>query len=289
MKPYKAIFFDWDGTAVSSRRADPALVLAKMRPLLEKGVWLIIISGTTYENICGGKLESLLPPAALRRLCLGLARGNYDYAYGESGTLFTLHDNSPAMHQLLGLHDVAYALHRELLGQYGLATDVCFSRPGYCKIDLMVSYPREDSLFLQEGEIQRAEAILAQKHGLAGGLAGLMALAQQRGAEAGLMLKATTDAKYLELGFTTKSDNVDRFMDFLTPLGISAEDCCFWGDEFGEMAPGIWGSDAQMLTAKTRGGDFFSVSDLDIRLPDGVLARGGSCAAFLQFLEEQEG
>ena len=58
LKKYKAIFFDWDGTAVMSRRAPVDQAVAAMRPLLQKGIKLIIVSGTTIENIAGGKIES---------------------------------------------------------------------------------------------------------------------------------------------------------------------------------------------------------------------------------------
>ena len=49
MKHYKAIFFDWDGTAVLSRKAPVEDAVNAMRPLLDKGVKLCIVSGTTYE------------------------------------------------------------------------------------------------------------------------------------------------------------------------------------------------------------------------------------------------
>ena len=48
MKHYKAIFFDWDGTAVLSRKAPVEDAVNAMRPLLDKGVKLCIVSGTTY-------------------------------------------------------------------------------------------------------------------------------------------------------------------------------------------------------------------------------------------------
>ena len=57
MKRFQAIFFDWDGTAVVSRTAPAEDVVDAMRPLLEQGVRLCIISGTTYENIASGKLH----------------------------------------------------------------------------------------------------------------------------------------------------------------------------------------------------------------------------------------
>ena len=58
LKKYKAVFYDWDGTAVMSRRAPVDQAVAAMRPLLQKGIKLIIDSGTTIENIAGGIIES---------------------------------------------------------------------------------------------------------------------------------------------------------------------------------------------------------------------------------------
>ena len=37
-KQYKAIFFDWDGTAVISRKAPVDDAVAVMKPLLAKGI-----------------------------------------------------------------------------------------------------------------------------------------------------------------------------------------------------------------------------------------------------------
>ena len=70
-KKYKAIFFDWDGTAVMSRKAPVTDAVAAMKPLLEKGVKLAIVSGTTYENIAGGAIENYFTPEQLDNLYLG--------------------------------------------------------------------------------------------------------------------------------------------------------------------------------------------------------------------------
>lgn len=40
-KKYKAIFFDWDGTAVMSRQAPVEEVVAAMKPLLQQGVHIL--------------------------------------------------------------------------------------------------------------------------------------------------------------------------------------------------------------------------------------------------------
>ena len=55
VKP-RAVFFDWDGTAVYSRKAPADAALSAMKPLLAQGIKLVIVSGTTIENIAGGQM-----------------------------------------------------------------------------------------------------------------------------------------------------------------------------------------------------------------------------------------
>ena len=152
MKHYKAIFFDWDGTAVLSRKAPVEDAVNAMRPLLDQGVKLCIVSGTTYENIAGGKLHSYFTPKQLENLYLGLGRGAFDYGYDATGQPTILVDRVPDAKGILAVHDACYRIHRELLEKYGMNTDIVFSRPNYCKIDLMPANNRGENLFLQEGE-----------------------------------------------------------------------------------------------------------------------------------------
>lgn len=114
----------------------------------------------------------------------------------------------------------------------------------------MVNHDRSDNLFLQEGETEMLQDIL-HKHGIREGLIELMKLAEDFGKKNGITIKATTDAKYLEAGLTTKSDNVDYFVEnVLKPENINMKECCFWGDEFIYLDKGIPGSDAYMITEK---------------------------------------
>ena len=287
MKQYKAIFFDWDGTAVISRRADPAPVIQRMEPLLRSGVRLIIISGTTYENIAGGELENLLPAECLQNLFLGLGRGAYHYGFDEQGKCRILGSLLPTESEKLEIDRAAFQVHALLWDQYKLDTDIVFSRPNYCKIDLVVTSNRGETLFMQGGELEQLNTLLRQ-HGIVGGVNEVIQLAERLGPVGGKPLKATTDAKYLELGLGTKSDNVDFFLEqVLEPMGISAADCCFWGDEFSSLGPGIPGSDARMITDRSRSGAFFDVSAAPGKLPKEVQSLGGQTERFLSFLEEQ--
>jgi hydroxymethylpyrimidine pyrophosphatase-like HAD family hydrolase len=282
MKQYKAIFFDWDGTAVLSRKAPVEDAVNAMRPLLEKGVKLAIISGTTYENIAGGKLESYFTPEQLQNLYLGLGRGAYDYGFDADGKPVLLANRVPDSKGILAIHDACYRIHRVLLEEYGMNTDIVFSRPNYCKIDMMPVNNRGENLFLQEGEAAKLQRILSS-HGIES-IETLIKMAESFGTEE-MPLPATTDAKYLEVGPTGKSDNANALFE---RFGFDAEDCCFWGDEFIGVTDSIFGSDAGMLTEKTSKGDFFDVSNLEGARPQQVKQLGGGIMTFLNFLVEQQ-
>lgn len=278
MKQYKAIFFDWDGTAVLSRRAPVEEAIAAMTPLLEKGIKLAIISGTTYENIAGGKIHRYFTPKQLQNLYLGLGRGAYDYGFDAAGEPVVLANRVPDAQGILKIHDACYQIHRILLERYGMNTDIVFSRPNYCKIDLMPNQDRGENLFLQEGEAAMLQRIL-NDHGI-GSIETLIEMAERLGTQ-GMPLSATTDAKYLEVGPTGKCDNANALF---ARFGLPIEDCCFWGDEFIGVTDKIFGSDAGMITENTKDGDFFDVSNLEGIRPSQVKTLGGGIQTFLQFL-----
>ena len=153
MKKYKAVFFDWDGTAVMSRKAPVEEAVKAMGPLLDTGVRLAVISGTTIENIAGGRIEAYFTEKQLENLYLGLGRGAYNYAFKE-GKPYCFQDRIPEERTLLDIHRICFDIHLELKERYGFDTDIVFSRPNYCKIDLMVGNGRGDNLFLQESELE---------------------------------------------------------------------------------------------------------------------------------------
>jgi beta-phosphoglucomutase-like phosphatase (HAD superfamily) len=287
MKQYKAIFFDWDGTAVLSRRAPADYVIKVMRPLLDKGINLIIISGTTYENIAKGKLEKNFTPSQLQNLFLGLGRGAFNYRYDTNGTPVIWKNGVPNKQTTLDIHTICFALHERLLKEYDLETDIVFSRPGYCKIDLMVGADRGENLFLQEGELEALQSHF-EKHGYTKGLHGLIHECLAEGKDMGIELAITSDAKYLEIGTTTKSDNVNTFFDMLqNERNINILDCCFWGDEYIGLANDLFGSDSFMITEKTKQADFFDVSLANGARPKNVNILGGGIETFHQFLKQQ--
>ena len=285
-KKYKGIFFDWDGTAVLSRKAPVEEIVKAMGPLLDQKVNLVIVSGTTMENIAGGKLDSYFTKEQLEHLYLGLGRGAFNYRY-ENGQEIVFSDMLPDRKLLSDIHRICFDSHMELLEKYGMNTDIVFSRPNYCKIDLMVENQRGDNLFMQGNELDLLKDCL-KKHGVEGGLQGLLDISEAAGARYGITVKPTCDAKYLEVGISSKSDNVDRILEYLEEKeGISPQECSFWGDEYVGIEEGIYGSDSFMKTEKTAAGEFFDVSQVPGKRPEGVVQLGGGVERFLEFLKEQ--
>lgn len=287
MKKYKAIFFDWDGTAVTSRKAPADKAVEAMKPLLAKGVKLVIVSGTTIENIAQGRLEELFTKEELSNLYLGLGRGAYNYAFDKEGKAFVFKDEIPDKKTLSQIHKICFDIHLHLLEQYDFQTDIVFSRPNYCKIDLMVTQNRGESLFMQENELELLKTLLS-RHGIKGGLQDLIDLSIKTGKSYGLDVQPTCDAKYLEVGISSKSDNVNSILEMLSKqFGIQAEDCSFWGDEYVGIEEGIFGSDSFMLTPQTAPGDFYDVSQVPGKRPPNVQTPGGGVPHFLNFLKAQ--
>ena len=181
---------------------------------------------------------------------------------------------------------MCFDFHLKLLKDYGLNTDIVFCRDDYCKIDIGPNINRGSNFFFTGDELELLNISLIA-HGYNGGIRGLIALAESLGRECVLPLKATTDAKYIEMGYGTKSDNVDAILSHFELDAGSIPECCFWGDEFLEMDNGIYGSDSFMITDKSKAFDFFDVSDVDGIRPEQVQRLGGGVETFLTFLREQ--
>ncbi|EJT6170901.1 HAD hydrolase family protein [Clostridium perfringens] len=285
---YRAIFFDWDGTAVTSRKAPVDEIVSRMKGLLNKGIKLAIISGTTIENIAGGRLQDYFTEKELENLFLGLGRGAYNYKFNKNKNLELFNSMIPEKSVLLDVHKACFDIHMKLLEDYDYKTDIVFSRPNYCKIDLMVDNNRGEQLFLQENEVDILKENLT-RHGFNEGILELIKISEEIGKKYGLDLVVTTDAKYLEVGVSSKSDNVNTILRyFKDEFGILPEECSFWGDEYIGIDEGLYGSDSFMITDSSKNGDFFDVSNLKGKRPEEVIILSGGVERFLEFLSSQE-
>ena len=97
-----------------------------MRPLLQKGIKLIIVSGTTIENIAGGKIESYFAEEELKNLYLGLGRGAYNYSF-KDGIPYIFKNMVPDKGEILKIHQICFEIHQTLKEKYDFDTDIVFS------------------------------------------------------------------------------------------------------------------------------------------------------------------
>lgn len=284
MKRYQAVFFDWDGTAVCNRESSVDEVAKVMGQLLDQKIYLFVISGTTYDKIAHGTLDSYFSKEQLKYLYFGLGRGAINYGFDEQGKRYSLFAAEFPTDLTIKIHDVAYQIHRRLRKEYGYDTDIVFTRPGYCKIDLLPEVNRESELYLRESELITLKKKL-HRCGLDNEVRDLIQLAIETGKQFLLNIKPTCDAKYLEVGLYNKSDNVDCFIDtVLREKQISIKNCCFFGDEFLTLCEGITGSDSYMITEASKEADFFDVSEHDGERPERVISYGKGVKGFYQFL-----
>lgn len=140
---------------------------------------------------------------------------------------------------------------------------------------------------MQENELDNLKREL-ELHGISGGMNRLIELAKSIGRKYQIDVVPTCDAKYLEVGISSKSDNVDTILaKLLKESDIRANECSYWGDEYVGLEKGIYGSDSFMFTRATADGDFFDVSDVAGERPEGVKVLGGGVKTFLDFLLTQ--
>ena len=74
-RPFRAVIFDWDGTAVSDRREDAEALVTVCETLLRRGVWHAVVTGTNFGNIDGQFCRHVLPRLR-RRLLVCANRGS---------------------------------------------------------------------------------------------------------------------------------------------------------------------------------------------------------------------
>ncbi|MCA9383401.1 HAD family hydrolase [Candidatus Dojkabacteria bacterium] len=285
MKKYKAIFFDWDGTAVLSRTEDAKKVVGLINKHLERNTPIFIISGTNYQ-VLENQIFKYISLNHLNSLYFGTDRGAFCYGF-EDGKRIELVNNVPDNKVMADIHEVAFKLHRLLFEKYNYNTNIVFTRPNYCKLDLLVEIDRGSHKYISSSEIDILENIF-KEHKIPYSLAEIIDLTKEIAQKDGLELQITSDAKYLEIGPSTKSDNINYFFSsVLKEKNINPAECAVWGDEFVYISEGLKGSDAHMITDITKDADFFDVSSYELPRPENVKNIGGGVETFINFLEEQ--
>ncbi len=285
-RPFKALVFDWDGTAVASRQEDATDIARVLDELLGLGAWIVVVTGTSVGHV-HRQVGRRLAPRRRRRLLVCANRGSEVYGYSARGTLVRRwwRRATPAEDQ--ALTDVANAVRDAVASATGLTVDVVYDRLNRRKIDVIPLPEWADPPKTAMGALLAAVQSRLQGAGLGGGLAAVVALTRGVAAERGLPdARITSDVKHVEVGLTDKGDALAWIRRrLLASEQIAVRDVLVAGDEFGPVA-GFPGSDDR-LRQGAAGAVVISVGAEPNGVPAGVVHLGGGPARFAAVLAEQ--
>lgn len=277
VRPFRLIAFDWDGTAVRDRREDAAPLRQVLERLLETGVWIAVITGTHVENL----ERQLLPLRDKSRLWLSTNRGSEGFVYRDGERVLVEKRRATPEEDRL-LTEAAMEVREELVARTGKPIGLVMDRLNRRKIDLIPEWPDPP-----KSEIRPLLAAVEKRlEGLPGGLGEVFRIAERILRGHPLSFRVTSDVKHLEIGLTDKSDAIDWVIERARREGIEPRDILIGGDEFGPLK-GFPGSDAMMITPRSREATFVTVGVEPEGVPSPVLFLGGGPSAFLELLAKQ--
>ena len=278
---FEAIAFDWDGTAVSDRRADASAVRRQIEQLTSLGVEVGVISGTHVENI-DGQLRAR--PAGPGHLYLCVNRGSEIYEADSTG-VHLIDRRIASADEEVALDRAAERTAGALLAR-GLTPMPITRRFNRRKLDLISTSGWDDPPKARIAELVDAVSARIRASGL-GSLAAVVELATRAARAAGLEdPRVTTDGKFVEIGLTDKSESLRWLLARWWDAGIGPGLAVIAGDEMGPLG-GVRGSDHHMVVPEAQRASVLSVGVEPEGVPQEVAHIGGGPGAFLTFLEEQ--
>jgi trehalose/maltose hydrolase-like predicted phosphorylase len=282
---FRAIIFDWDGTAVVDRKEDATALAGLLEELLRLGVWAAVVTGTNFGNI-DRQLCGHIAPARRRRLLICANRGSEVYGFDRRGISSRRYLRVATSAEEQALTATADAVRDQLIARTGLDIRVIYDRLNRRKIDLIPLPEWADPPKARIGELLAAVERRLRGAGLPGGLGEAVALAEHLAREHGLPdARCTTDVKHIEIGLTDKSDAMAWLThELLKPQRIGWRDVLIGGDEFGPIA-GFPGSD-DLLRVNDEA-VVVSVGPEPNGVPAGVIHLGGGPLRFRTLLAEQ--
>jgi hypothetical protein len=275
---FEAIMFDWDGTAVPNRQADASHLRALVEEACSLGIELAIVTGTSLAHV-DDQLRAR--PDGPGRLLLALNRGSEIFKVDRSGA--HLVERRTATDAEDAALSRAAVLTVERLAARGLSAAIVSERLNRRKIDLIPEPVWSDPLKSRIDELLAAVQSRLDAAGIAG-LSEAVDIARGAAIDAGLIdPKVTSDAKYVEIGLTDKSDSVRWIIGELWRRGIAPSQVLVAGDELGPLG-GLPGSDSSLMVD---GGTAVSVGVEPNGVPSGVISLGGGPAMFAAVLGDQ--
>ncbi len=272
---------DWDGTLVPDRHADARRVRQLIENLCANGFDVVVITGTHVNNV-DGQLQAR--PSGPGRLLLCVNRGSEVFECGQDGLeLLMRRIATPEEDAQL---DGAAALTIERLKARGLEAALVAQRLNRRKVDIIPEPRWADPPKAQIMELLHATEARLNSAGIAS-IADVVAIAHAASSEVGLAAaRISSDAKYVEIGLTDKSDASQWAFADLWAHGIAPSEVIVAGDEFGLLG-GVPGSDSLMLVPESVGCLAITVGAEPFGPPPGVLALPGGPDKILDVLDDQ--
>jgi hydroxymethylpyrimidine pyrophosphatase-like HAD family hydrolase len=286
-RPFKIIAFDWDGTAVMSRREDAMWLRQPVEKLLRCGVFVAIITATNFSNI-DQQLTAMMRGPYKRNFYVSTNRGSEVYGFDAQSRPVLLWQRLATLEESRLLSQIADAARRALVAKTGLEIRVVYNRLNRRKIDLIPLPAWRDSPKSAISEVLQAVEVRLTGAGLSRGLQEVLQLVERTALERGLrQARLTTDAKQVEVGLTDKSDAMAWLLrEVAQRLNIAPEDILIAGDEFGPIA-GFEGSDHKMVTRQSKEAMFISVGSEPGGTPPDVMHLSGGPSRFRALLTYQ--
>lgn len=281
----KLLIFDWDGTAVDARSDRSWELISSIENLLRGGVICCVMTGTSIRNLLDPFLL-YLSPEAKKKLYVFANRGSEVFEFDDLGDQKLVYRYEPSVEEQRKLSEISL----ELLGYFeglGLKVELIQDRLNRIKFDLIAEDPWRSPRKDQISELLSAVQIKIKAAGTSKGLRSLMNQAKQVAHRSGLgSVRFTTDAKHIEVGFTSKQDSMDWILKNIVSLHkIMPEEILVLGDEFGTL-DSTPGSDALMRVPQLRSSVFVSVGKEPEGVPVGVQHLGGGARTFIRLIKE---
>jgi trehalose/maltose hydrolase-like predicted phosphorylase len=278
---FEAVVFDWDGTAVPDRRADPARLRRLVLELSANGLDLAVVSGTPVRDV-DDRLAAR--PSGPGRLFLCVNHGSEVFeATSEGLQLLFRREATPAESEGL---DAAAAATLAELERRGLETQIVGAQLNRRKIDLIPLPEWSEPPRARIAELVEAVQGRLRRADLAG-LREAVEIGSAAARAAGLPdPRVASDAKHVEIGLTDKSDAARWIFADLWKRGIAPSLVLVAGDEFGPFG-GLEGSDSHLLVPETGAATVISVGAEPNGAPAQVLELGGGPALFARVLADQ--
>jgi len=284
LKPFKIIAFDWDGTAVENRKVDASSVTAKLAELLKLGIYIVIITGTNFDNI-DRQSTSLIKGTYKKNLYVCTNRGSEVFGFNENSDLMQLYKRNATETENLMLDKISEKVKSEIENISDVKINIIYNRLNRRKIDLIPEWPDPQKSEIDKLLLETEKRL--NNNGYSGGIKKAYKLLLNIAKTSGLGgAKITSDVKHLEIGLTDKSDSINWMLENLAlEYNIKDSEILIGGDEFGNIA-GFTGSDSKMIIKNRPKITYVSVGIEPNGVPENVIHFSGGPLCFEKLLEQ---